>query len=74
MLAAANVVLFAAMALTHARLSHFSSHLLLSWGGGLAPRVFGREWWRAVTYMFVHADLAHLTTNLFFLLLMAPLL
>ncbi len=73
MLAAANVALFAAMALTRERLSHFGPHLLLSWGGGLAPRVFGGAWWRAVTYMFVHANLAHLTTNLFFLLLMAPL-
>jgi rhomboid protease GluP len=73
MLAAANVAVFASMALTHESLSHFSSHLLLSWGGGLAPRVFGHEWWRAGSYMFVHANLAHLTTNLFFLLLMAPL-
>jgi rhomboid protease GluP len=73
MLAAANVALFASMALTHERVSHFSSHLLLDWGGGLAPRVFGDQWWRAVSYMFVHADLAHVTTNLFFLLLMAPL-
>jgi rhomboid protease GluP len=73
MLAAANVALFASMALTHERLSHFGSYILLNWGGGLAPRVFGAEWWRAVSHMFVHANLAHLTTNLLFLLLMAPL-
>jgi rhomboid protease GluP len=72
-LAAANVSLFAAMALAHRRVFHFSQDALLSWGGGLAPRVFGSQWWRAGSYMFVHGDLAHLAGNLLFLLLIAPL-
>ena len=72
-LAAANVLLFAAMALTHGRLFHFSPSVLLGWGGGLAPRVFGQEWWRAGSHLFVHGDLAHLAGNLLFLLLIGPL-
>jgi membrane associated rhomboid family serine protease len=72
-LVAANVVLFAAMALTNGRLFHFSQHVLLTWGGGLAPRVFGHQWWRAGSHMFLHGNLAHLASNLLFLLLIAPL-
>jgi membrane associated rhomboid family serine protease len=69
-----NVVLFAAMAITYGRLFRFSQDALLTWGGGLAPRVFGQQWWRAGTYMFVHSNLAHLASNLLFLLLIAPLM
>ena len=72
-LVAANVVMFAAMAASHRQLFHFNSHVLLTWGGGLAPRVFGHQWWRAGSSMFVHADLAHLAGNLLFLLLIGPL-
>ena len=72
-LAAANVGLFAAMALTHRRLFSFSPDVLLTWGGALAPRVFGHGWWRAGSCLFVHGNLAHLAGNLLFLLLIAPL-
>jgi rhomboid protease GluP len=73
MLVAANVAAFAVMAISHGRLFHINPHVLLTWGGGIAPRVFGDQWWRAATYMFVHGDLAHLAGNLLFLLLIAPL-
>jgi rhomboid protease GluP len=72
MLVTANVLLFVVMALMQQRGFDFSSHCLLTWGGGLAPRVFGNEWWRAASYMFVHGDLAHLTNNMLFLLLIGP--
>src|SRR5262245_48393156 len=72
MLVAANVALFAGMALMQQRVFGFSPHCLLTWGGGLAPRVFGAEWWRAASYMFVHGDLAHLAGNMLFLLLVGP--
>lgn len=72
MLVAANGWLFAGMALMQQRMFDFSSHCLLIWGGGLAPRVFGEEWWRAASYMFVHGDLAHLANNMLFLLLVGP--
>jgi rhomboid protease GluP len=73
LLVTANVGLFAAMAITHGRLFHFTPHILVTWGGGLAPRAFGEQWWRAGSYMFLHRDLAHLAGNLFFLLLIASL-
>jgi rhomboid protease GluP len=72
-LVAANVALFTAMAATYWRLFYFSPDALLTWGGGLAPRLFGHEWWRAGSYLFVHGDLAHLASNLLFLLLVGPL-
>jgi rhomboid protease GluP len=71
-LVAANVSLFAVMALMQRRVFDFSSHCLLTWGGGLEPRVFGSEWWRAASHMFVHGDLAHLAGNTLFLLLAGP--
>ena len=74
MLVAANVTLFVAMALCQGKLVGFHAHVLLAWGGGLAPRVFSAEWWRAGSYMFVHADLNHLASNLLFLLLIARLM
>jgi rhomboid protease GluP len=73
-LVAANALLFAAMAVAHGRLYHFSRHVLVTWGGVLAPRVFDGQWWRAGTSLFVHGDLSHLVGNLFFLLLIAPLM
>jgi rhomboid protease GluP len=73
-LVAANVLLFAAMALSFSAVFHFSERAVLTWGGGLAPRVYGGQWWRAGTYMFQHGDLRHLVGNLFFLLLIAPLM
>src|ERR1700752_2535827 len=49
-LAGSNVLMFAVMAFMQQRLFCFSSHSLLKWGGGFAPRVFGHEWWRAASY------------------------
>jgi membrane associated rhomboid family serine protease len=72
-LVAANIILFGAMAVVHGRLFNFTPQALLTWGGGLAPRVFGNQWWRAGSHMFLHGSLAHLAGNLFFLLLVAPL-
>jgi membrane associated rhomboid family serine protease len=60
------------MAVVQQRVFDFSSHCLLTWGGGLAPREFGAEWWRAASHMFVHGDLAHLANNMLFLLLVGP--
>jgi rhomboid protease GluP len=72
-LVVANIALFGAMAVVQGRLFDFTPHTLLTWGGGLAPRVFGDQWWRAGSHMFLHGNLAHLAGNLLFLLLIAPL-
>jgi rhomboid protease GluP len=69
LLLAANLVMFGLMANSQHRLFHFNPNTLLTWGGGFAPRVFGSEWWRACSHMFVHGDLAHLAVNMLFLLL-----
>jgi membrane associated rhomboid family serine protease len=71
-LVAANVALFAGMALVQQRVFDFSPHCLLTWGGGLAPRVFGARWWGAASDLFAHGDLAHLAGHMPFLLLAGP--
>jgi rhomboid protease GluP len=71
-LVAANVALFAVMAVAQQRVFDLSPHCLLTWGGALAPRVFGAEWWRAASHVFVHGDLPHLASNMLFLLLVGP--
>jgi membrane associated rhomboid family serine protease len=68
-----NVLVFAAMALHQRNLTDFSTHDLLSMGAAYAPRTFTGQWWRTVTAMFLHSNLAHLAGNLFFLLLIGPL-
>jgi membrane associated rhomboid family serine protease len=70
---AANVAVFAAMAVNCHRLLDFNSNVLMSWGGAYAPRIFHGEAWRAATSLFVHGGLGHLASNLCFLLLIAPL-
>jgi rhomboid protease GluP len=70
---AANLVVFAVMALRYHRLVEINSHFLMNWGAAYAPRTFGGQWWRLLTAMFLHGGLGHLAANLCFLLLMAPL-
>jgi rhomboid protease GluP len=60
------------MACWHRRVLQFNPHILMSWGADYAPRTFNGEWWRLVTAIFLHGGLAHLSANLFFLLLLAP--
>jgi membrane associated rhomboid family serine protease len=72
--AGVNILVFAIMALQYHRLMDFNSDTLLSWGADYAPRTFHGQWWRAVTSLFLHGGLGHLSANLCFLLLIGPLL
>jgi rhomboid protease GluP len=38
------------------------------WGGNFRPAVAGGEWWRLITYMFLHGVAMHLLMNTFALL------
>lgn len=41
---------------------------LASWGGNYRSAVLGGEWWRLITYMFLHAGIFHLAMNAYALL------
>jgi rhomboid protease GluP len=41
---------------------------LLSWGGIFRGAVVGGEWWRLITYMFLHSGIMHLLMNTYALL------
>jgi membrane associated rhomboid family serine protease len=70
---ALNLLLFAGLAFSHGGLLDFNGHALLAWGADYGPRTFGGQWWRLLSSMFLHDGLAHLSVNLLFFLLAAPL-
>lgn len=41
---------------------------LRNWGGNFGPMTIGGEYWRLITYMFLHGGLAHIAGNTFALL------
>jgi rhomboid protease GluP len=68
-----NGLVFTALAVQQGRVLDFSPYALLTWGAADAPHTFMGQWWRPVVSVFLHGDLLHLAGNLFFLLLMGPL-
>jgi membrane associated rhomboid family serine protease len=68
-----NLLVFALMVLKYDRVLHFNADILVNWGGDYGLKTFAGEWWRPLTSTFLHSGFGHLTGNLFFLLLIAPL-
>ena len=64
----ANVLVFIAMILAGLSPLHPKAYSLLQWGGNYKPAILAGEWWRMLSYMFVHAGGAHLLGNAFALL------
>jgi membrane associated rhomboid family serine protease len=62
-----NVIVFALMALAHARWLDFNAAILMDWGAFYGPRAVNGEGWRLLTSMFLHGGLAHLFVNMWFL-------
>ena len=63
-----NVLVFIAMVLAGLSPLHPLAQSLLRWGGNYRPAVLAGEWWRLLTYMFVHGGAMHLFMNMFALL------
>lgn len=63
-----NVLILLAMTLAGISPIDPKASSLLAWGGNFKPLVMEGEYWRLITYMFLHGGLAHLLGNLFALL------
>ena len=59
----ANVAVFFAMALASGSVMDFSG-LDLKWGANFGPYTLTGEWWRLLTYMFLHGGLMHIAFNM----------
>jgi rhomboid protease GluP len=63
-----NVMLFIAMVFAGVSPITPLTQSLLSWGGNFLPAIAQGQWWRLVSYMFLHAGVMHLLGNMFALL------
>ncbi len=63
-----NVLLFLAMVIAGVAPLQPTPQSLFQWGGNLRMAVAGGQWWRLITYMFLHAGALHILMNSFALL------
>ena len=71
-LLAANVAMFAAVAIAAGSIRSFSPRDLIWWGAGFGPRTTNGEWWRLLTATVLHAHPPHLIFNMIALLMVGP--
>ncbi|HUA13783.1 MAG TPA: rhomboid family intramembrane serine protease [Verrucomicrobiae bacterium] len=60
----ANVAVFLAMLLAGGSIEDFSGQLLVHFGGNFGPLTLSGDWWRLLTYMFVHGGILHIGFNM----------
>jgi rhomboid protease GluP len=60
----ANVAVFLAMVLASGSVMDFSGRVVVSFGANYGPYTLSGEWWRLLTYMFLHGSLMHIAFNM----------
>lgn len=58
------IAVFVAMLVRDFELWNPKSEVLLAWGANYGPMTLGGQWWRLITYQFVHIGLLHLIFNM----------
>jgi membrane associated rhomboid family serine protease/Flp pilus assembly protein TadD len=59
-----NVAVFLGMALASSSVVDFSGLDIRPWGANYGPYTLSGQWWRLVTYMFLHGGIMHIAFNM----------
>jgi rhomboid protease GluP len=60
----ANVAVFLAMVLASGSVMDFTGQVLVHFGANYGPFTLSGQWWRLLTYMFLHGGLMHIAFNM----------
>jgi len=60
----ANVMVFLAMVLASGPSLNFTGKVMVHFGANFGPLTLSGDWWRLLTYMFLHGGLMHIAFNM----------
>src|SRR6202046_3516750 len=60
----ANVMVFIAMGAASGFTMDFTGQVMVHFGANFGPYTLSGQWWRLVTYMFLHGGILHIAMNM----------